>query len=205
MTEEKPLDPIRQLILQRMRERRLSLADLSRMTGRNAAYMHQFTYRGSPKTLPEATRRALSQILELPEAALLGDVPASGAPVWSVPTPPVSWPARDVPVLQLGDKIGANPMEWAARPPSLAAVAGAFAIWISATAGRLRPGDLAFAHPVQPARPGDVVVLIEKDQLCDVGELATLDGNDVILAARGPKEVDRSRMRLCKVVHLVMA
>ena len=207
MTEEKPLDPIRHLILQRMRERRLSLADLSRMIGRNAAYMHQFTYRGSPKNLPDGTRRALAQILDLPEAALSGETPAAAAAaaVWTAPASMTAWPARDVPVLQLGDKTSANPTEWTSRPPTLAAVTGAFAVWVSTATGRLRPGDLAFAHPVQPARPGDVVVVIESDQLSALGELASQDGNEIVVIAHGNKAVDRSRMRLCKIVQLVMA
>lgn len=49
-----------------------SLAALSRLIGRNAAYLQQFVVRGSPRLLAEADRRKLARYLGLSDAALGG-------------------------------------------------------------------------------------------------------------------------------------
>jgi len=54
-----------------------SLAGLSRLIGRNAAYLQQFVTRGSPRRLAEADRRMIAAYLGVPESALGGEaVPA---------------------------------------------------------------------------------------------------------------------------------
>ena len=59
-----------------------SLAGLSRMIGRNPAYLQQFVGRGSPRQLPEAERRRLADYLGVAEVEL-GGLPGGGA--FSVP------------------------------------------------------------------------------------------------------------------------
>lgn len=49
-----------------------SLAALSRLIGRNAAYLQQFVTRGTPRHLAEADRRRLARYLGLSDAALGG-------------------------------------------------------------------------------------------------------------------------------------
>ncbi len=51
-------------------ERGESLAALSAMIGRNAAYLHQFVTRGSPRRLAEHDRRLLADYLGVSERAL---------------------------------------------------------------------------------------------------------------------------------------
>lgn len=53
-------------------ERGESLAGLSRLIGRNAAYLQQFVTRGSPRLLAEEDRRRLARFLGVPEARLGG-------------------------------------------------------------------------------------------------------------------------------------
>ncbi|MGE7204048.1 S24 family peptidase [Sphingomonas sp. NPDC019816] len=48
----------------------VSLAALSRMLGRNDAYLQQFVQRGSPRTLAEADRRQLAEFFGVPEVRL---------------------------------------------------------------------------------------------------------------------------------------
>lgn len=50
-----------------------SLAGLSRLIGRNAAYLQQFVTRGSPRRLAEADRRMIAAYLGVPETALGGE------------------------------------------------------------------------------------------------------------------------------------
>ncbi|MDR6788375.1 phage repressor protein C with HTH and peptisase S24 domain [Sphingomonas sp. BE138] len=56
------------------RRRGVALSALSRMLGRNQAYLGQFVNRGSPRVLPERERRMLADFLDLDEA-LLGAPP----------------------------------------------------------------------------------------------------------------------------------
>lgn len=50
--------------------RGVSLAELSRLLGRNAAYLQQFVRRGSPRVLAERDRARLAQYLGVPETQL---------------------------------------------------------------------------------------------------------------------------------------
>lgn len=65
------LDP--RLILERLcLERGEDFAGLSRMLGRNPAYIQQFVRRGVPKRLGEAERRKLARYFSVPESLLGG-------------------------------------------------------------------------------------------------------------------------------------
>lgn len=58
-----------------------SLAALSRLIGRNAAYLQQFVTRGSPRLLAEADRRKLARYLGLSDSALGGPAAEGLVPV----------------------------------------------------------------------------------------------------------------------------
>jgi hypothetical protein len=201
--DESALDPIRQLVLRRSRELRLSLAALSREVNRNEAYLHQFVWRGSPKDLPETTRKHLAQTLGLDEASLRG-----GEEPMAIPSSIMTLPGRaavsppDVPVVRLGDRLDAAPSEWAPRPPTLATVTNAFALWVPVAIGRSQPGDLAYVHPSQPPRPGDMVVVVEDQRISRIGEML---GFDELSDGRERRQIDRLSQRLCKVVWLMLA
>ena len=53
-----------------IRERGTDRAALSRLLGRNAAYVHQYLYRGSPKRLAERDRRLLAEFFGVDETVL---------------------------------------------------------------------------------------------------------------------------------------
>jgi phage repressor protein C with HTH and peptisase S24 domain len=63
-----------------VRARGESLAGLSRMLGRNPAYLQQFVTRGSPKRLEERDRRQLANYLGVAETLLGGEEPTVAAP-----------------------------------------------------------------------------------------------------------------------------
>jgi hypothetical protein len=68
------------LVLERLcAERGEDFAGLSRMLGRNAAYIQQFVRRGVPKRLGEQERRKLARYFSIPEALLGGPPEATGA------------------------------------------------------------------------------------------------------------------------------
>src|SRR5580765_6908865 len=67
------------LILERLcAERGEDFAGLSRMLGRNPAYIQQFVRRGVPKRLKEEERRKLARYFSVPEALLGGPADLPG-------------------------------------------------------------------------------------------------------------------------------
>ena len=88
MAEADPRAVLERLI----HERREDYAGLSRLLGRNAAYMQQFIRRGTPKRLAEDDRRTLARYFGIEETLLGGPpvpaVPPGGGPV-AVPRLPV--------------------------------------------------------------------------------------------------------------------
>ncbi|RYE02476.1 MAG: phage repressor protein, partial [Sphingomonadales bacterium] len=55
-----------------MDQQRRSFAELSRVIGRNPAYLQQYLKRGTPRVLAEADRAMLARYMGVPEAALGG-------------------------------------------------------------------------------------------------------------------------------------
>src|SRR3954451_23366629 len=69
------------LVLQRLcAERGEDFAGLSRMLGRNTAYIQQFVRRGVPRRLGEEERRKLARYFAIPEALLGGPANETYAP-----------------------------------------------------------------------------------------------------------------------------
>jgi hypothetical protein len=64
------LDPVRRKVLELLGERGSDLRKASLAMGRNAAYVHQYIYRRSPKVLGEDDRRALAEHLGVDEGLL---------------------------------------------------------------------------------------------------------------------------------------
>jgi phage repressor protein C with HTH and peptisase S24 domain len=65
-------DDVRSALAQVAREKGESLASLSRLLGRNAAYLQQFVTRGSPARLDERDRQTLAQYLRVDDEMLGG-------------------------------------------------------------------------------------------------------------------------------------
>ena len=60
---EKKLDPVRRRLLELLPKSRSNLRMASLALGRNAAYLHQFIHRDTPRVLPEHDREALAEHL----------------------------------------------------------------------------------------------------------------------------------------------
>ncbi|PZT90733.1 MAG: peptidase S24 [Citromicrobium sp.] len=61
-------------------ERRENYSNLSRVIGRNPAYIHQFIKRKTPRRLDDRDRRTLAHYLRIPESELGGPVNANSVP-----------------------------------------------------------------------------------------------------------------------------
>lgn len=70
-------DTPQQALAQAARARGVALSALSRMLGRNQAYLGQFVNRGTPRLLPERERRMLADFLAIDETALGAPAPVS--------------------------------------------------------------------------------------------------------------------------------
>lgn len=68
-----------------VRERGEDYASLSRLIGRNAAYVQQFIKRGTPRRLDEKDRRLLARYFNVPEAVLGGIGAPTAADAVEVP------------------------------------------------------------------------------------------------------------------------
>jgi phage repressor protein C with HTH and peptisase S24 domain len=64
------LDPVRTRVLKLIEDRDTDLKNASLKIGRNAAYLHQFIFRGTPKVLPEDARQPLAEFLGVDEDSL---------------------------------------------------------------------------------------------------------------------------------------
>lgn len=62
-------DP-RQRLIDLAEARKVSLASLSRMIGKNGSYLHQFLYKGSPRKLEETDRATLARFFGVDEVEL---------------------------------------------------------------------------------------------------------------------------------------
>ena len=73
-------------VLERLcEERGEDFAGLSRMLGRNPAYIQQFVRRGVPKKLKEEERKKLARFFDVPESLLGGPAEGASAPSGLVP------------------------------------------------------------------------------------------------------------------------
>lgn len=92
-------------------ERRVSLAQLSALIGRNSAYLQQFVRKGSPRKLDENDRRTLARFLGVDEAVLGG--PEEKSSTSGKPDRP-EWIA--VPRLALGASAGPGALDAPEQP-----------------------------------------------------------------------------------------
>jgi hypothetical protein len=208
---EAQLDPVRKFVLERSRELRLTLADLSRGTGYNITYFHQYMTRGAPKQLPEEVRGRLARFLDVPEAALRTP-PAPGAADRSLPphpnraittyVPAVSG-VPPVPVFRDLDEIDVtNATEW-----TTASSGGVrFALWITRPRGcRLKAGDQIHVHRSQPPRVGDIAVALQGNRVAAIGELVTSDDKGITIQVAPDVEWRAPDAIIMKVVQIVLA
>lgn len=70
------MDTVREELDRLIQQRRLGYSEISRLLGRNAAYIQQFIKRGSPRKLDDADRRLLARFFGVDEQVLGGPPPA---------------------------------------------------------------------------------------------------------------------------------
>ena len=157
-------DP-RQVIRARLSELRLNMSAVSKMLGKNHAYLHQFLDREIPAQLPELVRGRLAEILQVPEGILRG-VPGPRGPrllTGGAPFIPDKIPVKGA---GQGGSEGFFPwngetVDYVSRPPQLAGAAEAYAVYVAGSSmePRYLAGELVHIHPARPVTPGAFVLV----------------------------------------------
>ncbi|WP_409349303.1 S24 family peptidase [Sphingobium indicum] len=101
------MEKVRAFLDEMIAERRSTYSDISRLIGRNPAYIQQFIKRGTPRRLDEEDRRIIAQFLGISEHLL------SGLPLRETESAPPPTRARSisVPRLSLGASAGGGTLD----------------------------------------------------------------------------------------------
>ena len=98
------MSPTRQRLLDLAAERKVSLAQLSSLIGRNATYLQQFVRKGSPRKLEETDRAVLAEFLGVDQREL--GAPEDNSPAFSSTQEKSAQGWVSVPRLALGASAG---------------------------------------------------------------------------------------------------
>lgn len=167
------MDRVRELIVGKLKERGLSMKEVSTQIGRNHAYLQQFLERGVPANLPEGVRGQLAIMLGVTEDALRGPSPALGGRLpmaKSIQPLPLPLPgATDrIPVLGMAEcgidgwsLWNGEIVDWVPRPANLVGAQQAYAVFIVGISmePRYYPGEVVFIHPGRPVTLGAFVLV----------------------------------------------
>lgn len=204
------LDDVRRTLVKRAGLKEVSLSDISRSVGKNVSYIHQFVWKGAPKTLPVSIRVEVARILDLPEDALrfpgeptLAELTQAAKPAALARSAVV--PPHEVPVFRDDDLIDpAKAEEWTSPLQSAASGGAYIALWITAHRGRLQAGDLAYVRLSQPPRVGDTALALSDRRVAGLGTLVSADERLVVIRDTGgvDRELATSDLQLSKVVEL---
>jgi phage repressor protein C with HTH and peptisase S24 domain len=163
------MDSARNLIVSRVAELGLSLADLSLQAGKNHAYFQQFIKRGVPARLPEEVRGRVAEILKIDERQLKV-AGSESSPSFVPPNATVGGGVKFatwIPVYghAVGGKDGefilnGNQVTEVLAPASLSSVPGAYAVYVvgDSMEPRYFAGETVFINPRLPVSRGAFVV-----------------------------------------------
>jgi hypothetical protein len=206
------LDPLRRRILDLMESRGISLRGASEELGRNPAYLHQFLFKASPKSLREAERVKLAGLLGVSEALLMSDDQRSVAEFLRRPLARMAGGPKLLIVKYSrggSDCMTINedaPMGDVDRPASLIGVDDAYAIEIVGESheDRLRAGDVAHVHPHKALTRGCDCVVQMMDGSAIVALFQRMDA-DRLYVDKLTRRSNEVFLRSCvKAVHRIV-
>jgi phage repressor protein C with HTH and peptisase S24 domain len=216
------MDSARNLIVSRVAELGLSLADLSLQAGKNHAYFQQFIKRGVPARLPEEVRGRVAEILKIDERQLKV-AGSESSPSFVPPNATVgggvkfaSW----IPVYghAVGGKDGefilnGNQVTEVLAPASLSSVPGAYAVYVvgDSMEPRYFAGEVVFVNPRLPIARGAFVVAqiaISDDNVphAYVKRFVSQDAKRLRLEQYNPKKIlEFSTPKVVSVHRIIMS
>lgn len=225
------LDAPRRALLNAVAASGLDLANLSRQIGRNHAYLGQYLWRGTPRSLDEDDRKALAGILKITQEELkTGSKPGgdekgvdnhqssvAGRNDQGLAFQPGAqtvsqWP-KDVKILgyvKAGtdgfflDQGGHHGMAY--RPPALMGVEDAFAVRVhdESMVPAFKPGRIVWVHPTRTPFPGDDIVIEMIDGQAFLKELVRRTDKHVTCRQWRPeKEIKFERAKIKNMYYVV--
>jgi phage repressor protein C with HTH and peptisase S24 domain len=156
----------------RLRDRNLSMQEVSIGIGKNHAYIQQYLERGKPISLPEDVREMLAPVLGVTPDELRDT--AQVKVTATVPAPSTRIPAASadrIPVMGVGEGgsdgwqvWNGEVIEYVQRPPALLGATSAYAVYVvgHSMEPRYHPGELLFVNPAKPVTPGTYVLVQTK-------------------------------------------
>ena len=178
-------------------ERGVDFATLSRLIGRNPAYIQQYVRRGSPRRLAEADRRALAEFLDVPESRLGGPAAPPARPdgvPWLTARPSAGPGALTGDERRL-DELGFPPAflrGLGARPGRVSAVTVAG----SSMEPTLADGDLILVDHAAADRPiADGIHVLRRDDELMVKRLVREVGGTIAVVSDNPAVPDQPGQR----------
>ena len=206
------------------RQAGLTLEQLARLTGTTAAQISKLEKGERRLTVDWMARLApplgirMADLLspaipaplnhELPSTALLpgGDAAFAGIPISGDP--------RDlIPVRSAGRGgieqemfLQDGPIDYIRRPPSLAQVKDAYAIYVvgDSMQPRFRPGQLLHVNPFKPPQPGNGVVVTKTNGAVLIKEFVRQDGRGIHLRQYNPADTLSYPTEEVTAVHTVV-
>jgi Peptidase S24-like len=155
----KNMTDVRATLEQLIRDKREDYVSLSRLLGRNAAYMQQFIHRGVPRKLAEDDRRILARYFDVDESVL-------GGPAQAGPLSPNT--VIMVPRLMLGASAGAGALAASETPNGRIGFEAAWLRRLSASPNALSIIQVAGDSMAPTLADGDDILV----DLGDAGERA---------------------------------
>lgn len=223
---EKALDPVRKLIADTAKDKRIELKDMSLRLGKNHAYVHQFIYKGTPKKLHPDDRALISQILGIPESDLGEGSNKSGVIIGTLPKHPananvLATPQPAGPLIPLyGTVVGGidgqfelngNLLDRVKAPPSLAGVRGAYAVRVTGESmePRYEDGETVYIDPERrPTRNDYVVAQIWEDEnavpLAYIKKFVRWNSEHLVLSQFNPPKELVFESKQVKSVHYIL-
>lgn len=200
---------VRRMVAAKIKDDRLDMTDMSLKLGKNRTYIQQYITKGSPKWLPEDVRPGLARLLGVHESELRRPAPFRDGTVNQNQERNGTFSPQGVSVntgalIEVMGMAECGPDGWSLwngevidrvpRPPNLAGVPKAYAVYVVGTSmeDRYHPGELAYIHPGKPVTPG-CYVLVQLQPKEDgatpravLKRLVKRTGNKIILAQLAP-------------------
>jgi hypothetical protein len=217
-------DPIRKMIIAEARNKGFTFKNMSDAIGRNESYVQQFLFRGSPRKLAPNDLENIAKMLDLPKDLVQANSDKSleinrglvssthrayNRRSQQTQSDLTSTLETSIPVFSDDSDIDlTQTKEYIDRPDCTKLSASAFALWVTQSQHpRLRCGDLLYVGTRPPARPGDMVVVLDGAKIHGIGEMISSMGDAVEIELQPDRRITASRttMKILKVASVKLA
>lgn len=193
----------------------VSMKDLSKVIGKNDAYIQQFLDRNTPRVLPEREREIIARHLGVDEDYLRDDsrLKLGGPTAFPIRrAPALGYGAPDLPIMGRAHGAGGTYISlntgrvgMTERPAYLIGVEDGFAFYVveESMVPRFRPGELCYVNPNKPPVAGDDVLIEFEDGSGVVKEFVRQTDAKVIAKQHNPPKTVTYDLAKVKSVRFI--